>query len=178
MILVFSSKSKRQPAALAKGLFVDGTCRTVSNIFTNNYTIHSTIDDLLYPVFFVQMFKEQTPTFKRAFTAIRRYMSSFSGSRVVHVECQLAAINAFVYTFVCDVRICLFHKNKAVLRAVSRFGLAGAYNSLNEPNLQIWIRRLLSLPFLPANQIKRDFKHLFENEVLHGHFCVEDQSDE
>ena len=165
----------RQRAALAKELFADGTYRTVSNIFATLYTIHTTIDDVSYPGFFILLPNEQTPTFKRAFTVIRRYMSSFTGSCVVHVDCQLAAMNAFIDTFACDVRICLFHQNQAVWRAVSRFGLAGAYNSLNQPKLHIWIRRLLSLPFLPANEIKRDFKQLFESEALHGHFCVEEQ---
>ena len=58
---------------------------------------------------------------------------------------------------------------------MSRFGLAGAYNSINYPKLHIWIRRLLSLPFLSQNDIKHEFKRLFEREALQGQFCVEEQ---
>ena len=174
-IFIFSSYSMRQRAALAKELFADGTYRTVSNIFASLYTIHTMIDGVSYPIFFILLPNEQTQTFKRAFTVIRQYMSSFTRGCIVHIDYQLAAMNAFVDTFACEVKICLFHQNQAVWRAVSRFGLAGAYNSINQPKLHMWIRRLLSLPFLPADEIKRDFKRLFQNEALHGPFCVEDQ---
>ena len=173
-ILIFASYSMRQRAAIAKELYADGTYRTVSNVFATLYTIHTTIDGVSYPVFFILMPNEQTPTFKRAFAVIRPYMRSFTPGCIVHVDCQLAAINAFTDTFACNVRICLFHQNQAVWRAVSRFGLAGAYNSITQPKLHIWIRRLLSLPFLSADDITREFKRLFEHEALQGTFCVED----
>ena len=173
--LIFASYSMRQRAALAVELFADGTYRTASNIFATLYTLHTTIDGVSFPIFFILLPNEQTQTFKRAFGVIRQYMGSFKEGCVVHVDCQLAAINAFRETFGCQVRICLFHLNQAVWRAVSRFGLAAAYNSINQPKLHIWIRRLLSLPFLSANEITREFKRLFEDDALSGPFCVEDQ---
>ena len=102
-------------------------------------------------------------------------MYSFNKDDVVRVDGQLAAINAFKDVFNCDVRICLFHQNQAVWKAVLRFGLAGAYNSISQPRLHIWIRRLLSLPFLPVDVISSEFERLFERDALSGSFSVEEQ---
>ena len=174
-ILIFASYSMRQHAAVSKELYADGTYRAVSNIFATLYTIHTTIDDVSYPIFFVLMPDELSQTFKRAFNVIKQYMHSFNKDSVVHVDCQLAAINAFKDVFNCDVRISLFRQNQAVWKAVLRFGLAGAYNSISQPRLHIWIRRLLSLPFLPVDVISSEFERLFERDALSGSFSVEEQ---
>ena len=103
--LIFASYSMRQRAALADELFADGTYRTASNIFATLYTLHTTIDGVSFPIFFILLPNEQTQTFKRAFGVIRQYMRSFKEGCVVHVDCQLAAINVFSETFGCHVRI-------------------------------------------------------------------------
>ena len=164
----------RQRAALAEELYADGTYRAVSLLFATLYTIHTTIDDVSYPIFFILMPDERTQTFTRAFRVVKQYTEAFGNGCVVHVDCQLAAINAFKEVFECDVRICLFHQNQSVWKAVLRFGLAGAYNSISHPRLHIWIRRLLSYPFLPPDVIVSEFERLFEDEALSGPFSVEE----
>ena len=173
-ILVFASYSMRQRAALAKEIYADGTYRAVSQIFATLYSIHTTIDGVSYPIFFILMPDERTETFTRAFRVIKEYMHAFGNGCVVHVDCQLSAINAFREAFECEVRICLFHQNQSVWKAVLRFGLAGAYNSISHPRLHIWIRRLLSYPFLPPDVILSEFERLFEDEALSGPFSVEE----
>ena len=174
-ILIFASHSMRQRAAVAKELYADGTYRTVSNVFATLYSIHTEIDGISYPIFFILMPNEQTQSFIRAFNAVKQYTRAFDERCVVHVDCQLAAINAFEEVFGCGVKICLFHMNQSVWKAVSRFGLAGAYNSISYPRLHTWVRRLLSFPFLPPDVITNEFERLFETEALAGQFCVEDQ---
>ena len=146
--LVFASYSMRQRAALAKELNADGTYRAVSLLFATLYTIHTTIDDVSYPIYFILMSDERTQTFTRAFRVVKQHTKAFGSGCVVHVDCQLAAINAFKEVFECEVQICLFHQNQSVWKAVLRFGLACAYNSISHPRLHIWIQRLLSYPFL------------------------------
>ena len=70
-------------------------------------------------------------------------------------------------------RICLFHQNQAVWRAVARLGLAGAYNSREFPKLHVWGRRLLALPFLTEDVIASDFSLLFERDAINGEIHVE-----
>ena len=172
--LVFASYSMRQRAALAKELYADGTYRTVSQMFATLYTIHTTIDGVSYPIFFILMPDERTQTFTRAFRVVKQYTHAFGNGCVVHVDCQLAAINAFRVVFECDVRICLFHQNQSVWKAVLRFGLAGAYNSISHTRLHVWIRRMLSFPFLPPDVIESKFERLFVDEALSGPFSVEE----
>ena len=117
---------------------------------------------------------EQERSFKRAFAVIKPFMRSFSSACDAHVDCQLAAINAFRSVFGCNVRICLFHQNQAVWRAVARFGLAGHYNSVNFPKLHVWIRRLFALPFLSEVDIVSNFTVLFEQDAVSWKIHVED----
>ena len=172
--IIFSSFSMRQRAQLAREVFADGTYRSVSNIFATLYSIHTIINGISYPIFFVLLSNEQKQTFKRVFTYIKTYMTRFDMTCTVHVDCQLAAIHAFSEVFHCRVQLCLFHQNQAVWRAVSKFGLAAPYNSTANVKLHVWIRRLLSLPFLPQEMIKSVFETLFERDAIVGSFRVED----
>ena len=165
----------RQRAQLAREIFADGTYRSVSNIFATLYTLYTVINQNSYPIFFVLTANEQKHTFKRVFTYIKRYLTRFDTTCVVHVDCQLAAINAFSEVFGCRIQLCLFHQNQAVWRAVSKFGLAAPYNSKSNVKLHIWIRRLLSLPFLPPEMIKNEFEMLFERDAIVGSFHVEEE---
>ena len=124
------------------------------------------------------MSNERKRTFERAFIVVKRYMPQFNNDCVVHVDCQLAAIGAFSDVFRCKVQLCLFHQNQAVWRAVSKFGLAAPYNTKTNIKLHIWIRRLLSLPFLPVESIRGAFAELFERDAVNGPFSVEEEFNE
>ena len=63
-ILIFASYSMRQRAALARELYAVGTYRAVSNILATLYTIHTTIDNVSYPIF-ILMPDERSQTFTR-----------------------------------------------------------------------------------------------------------------
>ena len=65
--LVFASYSMRQRAALAKELYADGTYRVVSQMFATLYTIHTTIDDVSYLIFFILMPDERTQSLRERF---------------------------------------------------------------------------------------------------------------
>ena len=52
-IIVFSSYGMRQRAAVAKEIFADGTYRTASNMIATWYTVHTVIDGLSFPIFFL-----------------------------------------------------------------------------------------------------------------------------
>ena len=148
-IIIFASYGMRRRAAMTKELYADGTYRTISNLFGTLYTIHGDVDGTLYPIFFILMENEQKTSFARAFEFTKPFLQSFNEQCVVHVDCQIAAIGAFKGVFGCRIRLCLFHQNQSVWKAVSRYKLAAAYNSMTNKRLHIWIRRLLSLPFLP-----------------------------
>ena len=100
-----------------------------------------------FPIIYVMLPNEKEATFVRAFGVIKRFTNSFTETSVAHVDCQPATIIALSKCSSVS-RGCLFHKSRAVLQAVSRLGLAGAYNSREYPKLHVWVRRLLALPFL------------------------------
>ena len=76
-ILIFSSFSMRQRAAVSKELFVEGTYQTVSNVFTSISTILTTIDDVSFPIF-LQSFQNIDILFQT--------IDTFSKSRHFHFE--------------------------------------------------------------------------------------------
>ena len=172
-VLIFSSHGMRQRAATAIEIFADGTYRTASNTIATLYTVHTVIGGVSFPIFFMMLPNERETTFERAFLVIRRFMNAFSETSVAHVDCQLAAINALRTVFGCRIRICLFHQNQAVWRAVARFGLAGAYNNREFPKLHLWVRRLFALPFLTDEVILSNFSLLFERDAINGEIHVE-----
>ena len=174
-ILIFSSSGMRQRASAAVEIFADGTYRTASNTIATLYTMHTVIDGISFPIFFVMMPNELERTFVRAFEVVKPLMGSFNETCTAHVDCQLAAVNAIRTVFGCSIRICLFHLNQAVWRSVSRFGLAGYYNNTRFPKLHVWIRRLFALPFLPEDAIHSNFDVLFEHDAIHGPIHVEDE---
>ena len=139
-ILIFSSHGMRQRAATAVAIFADGTYRTASNTIATLYTVHTVIGGVSFPIFFMMLPNEKEATFERAFGVIKHFMNAFTETSVAHVDCQLAAINALRTVFRCRIRICLFHQNQAVWRAVARLGLAGAYNIREFPRLHVWVR--------------------------------------
>lgn len=55
---------------------------------------------------------------------------------------------------------CVFHWTQAVWRHVQQCGLAPAYRE--HQSLYHYVRQLLALPFLPANQIRETFDLLKE----------------
>ena len=172
-ILIFSSHGMRQRAATAVEIFADGTYRTASNTIATLYTVHTVIGGVSFPIFFMMLPNEKEATFERAFGVIKRFMDAFTETSVAHVDCQLAAINALRAIFGCRIRICLFHQNQAVWRAVARLGLAGAYNSREFPKLHVWVRRLLALPFLTEDVIVSNFSLLIERDAINGEIHVE-----
>ena len=173
--MIFASFSMRQRARLASEVFADGTYRSVSNVFATLYTLHAVFDNISFPIFFILMSNERKRTFERAFNIVKTHMPQFNNNCVVHVDCQLAAIGAFSDVFRCKVQLYLFHQNQAVWRAVSKFGLATPYNTKTNIKLHIWIRRLPSLPFLPADTIKGTFEEMFERDAVRGPFSVEEE---
>ena len=93
--------------------------------------------------------KRKKTTSTMAFDFTKPFLQSFNEQYVARVDCQMAAIGAFKDVFGCRIRLCLFHQNQYDWKAASMYKLAAGYNSMANKRLHIWIRRWLSLPFLP-----------------------------
>ena len=172
-IVVFSSADMRFKASLATEIFADGTYRIVPKGFATLYTIHTVIDAVPYPIFFCLMENEREQTFLRLFGAIKQHLPKLNFNGIAHVDCQRSSINALKATFHCQIKVCLFHVNQALWRAVVRFGLAAPYNSTKFPRLHAWLRRLMSFPFLRRENMHRCFRDCFERMGTDDRFGVE-----
>ena len=107
-ILIFSSPGMRQRASAAVEIFADGTYRTASNTIATLYTMHTVIDGISFPIFFVMMPNELERTFVRAFEVMKPLMGSFDESCIAHVDCQLSAVNAIRTVFGCSFGFVFF----------------------------------------------------------------------
>jgi len=59
-----------------------------------------------------------------------------------------------------DIKGCVFHWDQAVMRKVAKLGLKAVYDQ--KPAIHIFIRKILALPFLPADHIRPAFLHLMQ----------------
>ena len=174
-ILIFASADMRFKAALATELFADGTYRIVPNGFATLYTIHALVKGVPYPIFFCLTQDEREETFTRVLNVVKPYLKKFDESCVVHTDCQRSAINAFVWTFRCRVKLCLFHINQALWRYVSKVGLASGYNDTGRPRLHAWIRRLMAFPFMRSERMTACFRECFEQMAVDDVLGVEEE---
>ena len=58
---------------------------------------------------------------------------------------------------------CLFHYSQAVWKNVMSKGLSDLY--YRDPVVKVWIRKILALPFLPAQEIPPVFTQLERDEI-------------
>ncbi|ELP89131.1 hypothetical protein EIN_484730 [Entamoeba invadens IP1] len=166
-IIIFSSAHQQHIAFHSKEIFADGTCWITPSDVNCVYTIHSLVEDHVFPVVFFLLPNEKTDTFTFAFSKISTFFPSLL---VAHTDCQIAAMSAFRSVFKCEIKICLFHLNQAVYRMLGKVGLSTQYqiNSV----LHTWVRRLFSIPFLPQSEIKSTFEKFFEEMSLSEQYGV------
>jgi hypothetical protein len=73
----------------------------------------------------------------------------------IHVDFELAVINAVSHELHVTATGCLFHFTQSIYRKIQAVGLQVQYNTDNPAGVRQWLRRLMALPLLPPLRLQQ-----------------------
>lgn len=163
--LIFATPFQRNLLRHSKRWFMAGTFKVVKDPFKRSgqlLSIHSFILQdgrrKQLPLAFVLMSRKTEEDYVAVLQALVDRLEETSVEEFM-VDYEVGAWLAIRRVFpTVAIKGCIFHWTQAVWRHVQSLGLARAYK--DQQAVHNYIRQLLSLPFLPAQQIPETFHHL------------------
>lgn len=162
-ILLFTTKTNIQYLSQAKFWIMDGTFKTVPTVFYQLYTIHAPIgtedNSRILPLVYALMTNKSEELYKRFFQDLINFAEDndieLKPSTII-TDFEKAAINASHNEFP-ETRNkgCFFHLGQNGWRKIQEFGLVTQYST--DEHLNIMIRHLFALAFLPSDEIPAAF---------------------
>lgn len=169
--LIFSSDSQIQLLKQARRWYIDGTFKVTRRPFSMLLSIHAFVRrgdcSKQVPLLYVLMSGRKTSDYIQVFNAVLRGLEHDAAVEEVVCDYEVALWKSVHHVFPeVPIRGCVFHWGQAVFRHVQSLGLATEY--LQEGGTYAFIRKLLCLPFLPAEHIQPTFRALCDlNSATH-----------
>ena len=145
-------------------IITDATFKVVSKPFVQMFSIHGFIKGAQghfkqVPVAFALMSRRRTRDYEEVLQSVRNHLPDDIPVRKVVLDFEAGMWNASL-TIIGDIKQqgCLFHFTQCIFRHVHRLSLKHAYREVE--NIRRYIRKLMSLPFLPADTISDAFDRL------------------
>ena len=163
-IICFATLECLKKLSASQMWFCDGTFKTSPRLFAQLYTIHGMIDGVCFPFVYALLPSKS----ERVYRILLREVSTFAeenditlNPRFVMLDFELSAVNAIRHQFpTARVTGCLFHLGQSIYRRVQREGLAGTYK--NDAEFQMSVKHLMSLAWLPQDDIPEAFRNIKE----------------
>ncbi len=154
-VLIFASDSDLLALSQSKMWFADGTFQMCPKEFHQLYFIHSEYRGEPMPLVYCLLRGKTEAIYLEVFNAISQMTQRVLppgtplGLQEMMMDFGSAERNAFSRVFpTARVRGCTFHYGQALIRKIGEIGLKLQYNQ-EDSLVRLWIRHLLSLPFLP-----------------------------
>jgi len=164
-ILIFSTKFEIEKLVRAKFWIMDGTFKTVPNIFLQMYTIHAPVGGInsrILPLVYVLMSSKNQKCYEHLFQDLIEIGNNYGyelNPACIITDFEKAAINAIHNIFPeCVQKGCFFHLAQNVWRKIQSCGLATAYGTDEHFSLQL--RYIPALAFLQPNEIITAFNEI------------------
>lgn len=164
-ILIFTTESHINAISNVDTLFMDGTFKTVPQLYKQLFVIHDFVGQRLMPRVFVLMARKDVNSYRAVFRWLKQFaqdhnleinpsnvVSDFEAS--LHSALQNELPNSRHHG-------CYFHYTQAVWRKVQTFGLAQMYSENAE--IRKTIKKLISLALLPVATVRNSFNLLRES---------------
>lgn len=161
--LIFATDAQLSVLSGAKNWYVDGTFKLCKAPFTQLLTVNAFVrrEDHAkqVPLVFALMSGKKKKDYRAVIREIIKNIPGQPSVKKVTVDFERAIWSAFQKVLP-EVRImgCAFHWSQALWRKVQELGLQQGYR--NDRGTHDLVRKLLALPFLPADEIPNAFHRL------------------
>ncbi|KAL1437141.1 hypothetical protein MTO96_049129 [Rhipicephalus appendiculatus] len=170
-LLIFFTDENIRKLNDAKMWLMDGTCKTVSPLFEQLYTIHGYLHGHVFAFVYCVMTRRTQMAYEALLEEVLNFAADVGlalNSKTVSTDFDLAAINAIRSLLPSsEVHGCLFHLCQSVWRRVQHLGLAVLYKN-DVDGFAIKVRQLAALSFLPTEEVRDKYaslKPLFPQEA-------------
>lgn len=161
-IIVFSSKSHLKLLSRSATWYIDGTFGTAPNIFTQIVTVHGEYQDKALVFVYSLLPNKRKESYELILTSIVQQCSNYGWDgvepSVIICDFEMSIIRAVQSTFPrATIRLCYFHLKQSAWRKIQEMGLQTAYNSEEDNTTRQKFGELLSLAFVPVEEVSPTF---------------------
>uniref|UniRef100_A0A6P7FYN1 Uncharacterized protein LOC114332088 n=1 Tax=Diabrotica virgifera virgifera TaxID=50390 RepID=A0A6P7FYN1_DIAVI len=171
-ILMFGTQENLDILQQNRHWFVDGTFKVAPELFVQVFTIHALVENTCMPLVYVLLQNKSEITYVRVFQKLLELKLTLNPASIMsdfEKAIQTAAAQAFNGV---EIVGCLFHLGQSLWRKVQECGLTEEYQ--NNENVRQYTKMLLSLSFVPVNDVIVAFEELTEDfpncldPIIHG----------
>ena len=161
--LIFATNYQLDLLSLSKAWYVDATFNVVKAPFTQLFTVHSFIrkdgEAKQVPLIFVLMSGKSKHDYKKVMRKIKSLLPRHASVQKIVTDFEAAIWRGCLAIFsTVTMQGCLFHWCQALKRKLAELGLLRDYNK--KGSVYRYCKKILSLPFLPHEQIPGAFYEL------------------
>jgi len=155
--IIFATQHQLGILSGAQHVLVDGTFKTVPALYYQLLTIMVRQGENCFPGCFVLMTNKNQKLYEEVFGAIKVVAPHFNPSSIM-TDYEGALRNSLAAAFATsNLSGCWFHYTQAIYRKVQQLGLSEA---ISEESANFVIKKIMSLPLLPANKIMEGFEEI------------------
>ena len=163
--LIFATASQLAQLKKAKSWYIDGTFKLCRKPFSQLVSINAFVmsDDHFkqVPLLYVMMSGRSKRDYREVFLSVINLLDSHPAVERITIDFEAALWSVLRRAFP-TVKIlgCAFHWTQAVWRKIQELGLQVSY--MSDDATFKYLRKVMSLPFLPADKIPRAFQRLLQ----------------
>lgn len=158
--LIFATNDQLKLLAKAKRWYADATFKVVRQPFTQLFSIHAFVQRdgnfKQVPLLFALMSGKRRKDYKKILAKTKEIVGDSFKLTEILIDFEASVWRAIPEIFPeVEIRGCVFHWGQAVWRKIQELGLQSPYT--NDVDMHKYLRKLLSLPYVPAENIEELF---------------------
>jgi len=154
-MLVFATRQNLEHLVAADVVYGDGTFYTCPDMFTQLYTLHAMVDNVMFPLLFALLPGKSRDIYTRLFRHIRDACEEKQltfNPRTLFIDYEMAVKGAAELVFPgVEVKGCFFHFTQCIWRKAQQCGLQIPYRE--NQNIRQLVRRAAVLPLIPPDSV-------------------------
>ena len=141
-ILMFATARNLTNLVSADIIYGDGTFCTWPTQFTQLYTLHAIVDDVMYPLVFGLLPGKSEEIYDRYFNLLKTTCQQHQHNMHSSLTSETATCNSARAFTHATPNNCFFHYTQCIWRKTQKLGLATAYR--DNDNVRLFVRRVVT----------------------------------